>query len=336
MTLAEPAEAAYYPDFLSSFRALVDGLKGERVAVVGHIRPDGDCIGSQVAMTRMLRAEGVDAVAVNGDTVPRILKAFLGDTPFHEKGDYDLTGHKVVTVDSADPKRIGKDLQERVPEYAGNIDHHISNPNYAGTNFIDVTSAATGEILAGLFLDAGLPIDPLTAQALYIGIATDTGQFRFSSTTPRVFEIAQKLIACGANPAAAALELYENESMAKLQLLQRFLASFELKFSGRVCIGTLRACDFTESGATKEDTEGLVDYARAIDGVEIGVLVEESDGKIKGSFRAKDPVHRVDQLASNFNGGGHACAAGFNCDGDAESFKGRLIAVLEDHFDATA
>lgn len=322
----------YYSELSPRFAAALGQLKGKRVAVLGHVRPDGDCIGSQVALTRLLRAHEVDAIAVNHHQVPPMCAAFVGDTPFFLASEADLEGRIAVSVDCADHKRFGAALQERFPEVELNIDHHISNGLYAKENLIDGSSSATGEMLAGIFVDNGYAIDPVTAQALYIGIATDTGQFRFSQTTKQTFDLCRELMDHGADPAAAALELYEKESPAKLALLQRFLASFEYLCEGRVCLGLLRAADFAETGATKEDTEGLVDYARSIDGVEIGILLEQQAGMLKGSFRAKDPKHRVDQLARQFNGGGHACAAGFNPEEPLETFYPKLRHALEAHF----
>jgi phosphoesterase RecJ-like protein len=155
-----------------------------------------------------------------------------------------------------------------------------------------------------------MPVDALAAQGLYTGILTDTGQFRFTSTTRRTFLLAAELMARGAQPTEAGFELYERETTGKLQLLQRFLSSLRMECDGRVCIGTLVNGIFAETGSNTEDTEGLVDYARCIDGVDIGVLIEErSDGTVKASLRSKNPAFRLDQIAALFNGGGHACAA---------------------------
>ena len=322
----------YYPELSPRFATALASLKGQRVAVFGHVRPDGDCIGSQVAMTRLLRAHEVDAIAVNEHEVPPMCEAFVGDTPFFLAADVDLSDRVLVTVDCADRKRLGGETLDRIGAIALNVDHHISNGLYAEENLIDGASSATGEMLAGIFVDNAYTIDPVMAQALYIGIATDTGQFRFSQTTKQTFDLCRALMDHGADPAAAALELYEKESPAKLALLQRFLASFDFQCGGRVCLGLLTQKDFDETGARKEDTEGLVDYARSIDGVDIGILLEERAGMLKGSFRAKDPKHRVDQLARLFNGGGHACAAGFNPDEPLATFLPKLRAALDAHF----
>jgi phosphoesterase RecJ-like protein len=324
--------ALYFPKHSAAFMQAIEGIRGRPVAVLGHVRPDGDCIGSQVAMARVLREMGFDAVCYNHHKVPENCASFVGDTPFFVDEEGVDTSRVAISVDCADRKRLGPVLQEAYPQVYLNVDHHISNSLYAEHNIIEGSSSATGEILGGILLDNKLPIDEVTAQALYVGIATDTGQFRFSSTTRDTFEICCHLMERGADPASAAMQLYERESPAKLALLQRFLASFRYLCEGRVCIGIIDKEAWAATGATKEDTEGLVDYARSIEGVEIGVLLEETDGMMKGSFRAKDPVHRVDQLAIQFNGGGHACAAGFNPDSTLEEFYPRLVTALEKHF----
>lgn len=322
----------YYPQQKEAFTALLDAVKGHRVAVIGHMRPDGDCIGSQVALTRVLRAIGVDAVAVNRHEAPRDIEPVVQDTPLLVWDQFENNDHISINVDCADPIRISQKLLDIFPKPLGNIDHHLSNPGYGEINIIESDSAATAEVLAGLFFDFDLPVDAVTAQALYVGIATDTGQFRFPSTTEQVFKICSRLIDCGASPSEAAKHLFENERFNKLALLQRFLASLRLELGGRVCVGRLPLKVYEDTSAWREEAEGFVDYARDISGVEIGLLLEEyEDGMLKGSLRAKDAKYRVDQVAQKFGGGGHACAAGFNVDSKIPDFYLDIVAALEEH-----
>lgn len=324
--------SSYFTEETRQFRDAIAALPARRLAILGHVRPDGDCIGSQVGLARVLRSLGYDVVCYNQHSVPGNCRSFVGDTPFFLAEEGVEQDRVAISVDCADRRRLGKVLDAAFPEIFLNIDHHISNTAYGVHNIICGHASATGEMLGGMILEAGLPLDAVSAQALYVGIATDTGQFRFASTTRDTFEICCHLMEHGADPAAAAMELYERESPAKLALLQRFLASFHYVCEGRVCIGIIQDADWAATGAIKEDTEGLVDYARAIEGVEIGILLEEHEGALKGSFRAKNPVHRVDQLARQFNGGGHACAAGFNPEATLDAFYPRLVAALEGHF----
>jgi phosphoesterase RecJ-like protein len=319
---------AYYPETSPLFKQLVASLAGKKIAVVGHVRPDGDCIGSQVGLCRAMLSQGIEAICVNHDEVPGTLKFLIENTPFYRGEDFDFDGWDIVSVDCADAKRTGPSVAPHMSRTLGNIDHHISNTLYGATNLIEGTSSATGEILAGFFLDCEIEIDAHTANALYVGIATDTGQFRFHSTTRHTFEISGKLIEQGVDLNLVNLELYERESFARLELLQKFLQSLVLHFEGRVCIGLLEDGVYELVGAKTEDSEGLVDYARSIEGVDIGVLVEERDGKIKGSLRAKEQKFRCDKIAKQFNGGGHAAAAGLNYEGSIEAFVPLLLNAI--------
>lgn len=327
-----------YPQLHDTFLRLLDSCAGRRIVVVGHARPDGDCIGSQVALARLLIARGVDAVCCNPDSVPRRLEFLVPSGLNFVPLETALAEQRVaIFVDCADRNRASVRFADAFPRPLGNIDHHLSNPNYAEFNLVDTPSAATAEILAGLAQDAGLPLDPVIAMALYTGVATDTGQFRFAATTERTFRLSADLVAAGADPARMGLELYERETFGKLQLLQRFLASLETFADGRVCLGLLPEGIYEQTGTGIEDAEGLVDYARAIDGVEIGALVEVRGGAIKGSLRAKHADYRVDQLAAKFNGGGHACAAGLNVKGESlENFLPRFRAALLEQVEAVA
>jgi phosphoesterase RecJ-like protein len=313
-----------------AFQRLWELTEGRSIVVIGHARPDGDCIGSQVALARSLRAAGRDVVCVNPSPVPRRLQFLVRDEPVLGVDALPEGDQVAIYVDCADQARAGSVLQKRFPEPFGNIDHHVSNEDYAVHNCVQSDSSATCEILAALFLELDLKIDAETAQALYTGILTDTGQFRFATTTHLTFKLAAELVALGANPVEAGHELYEREPAGKLQLLQRYLASFEIHSNGRICVGTLAEGVFSDTETGPEDTEGMVDYARAIDGVMIGCLIEERKDGIKVSLRAENPTYRVDQIAAQFGGGGHACAAGLNITGiEAGEFRKQLIDALE-------
>ena len=323
----------YYPDFSGPFQALLASVRGMPVAVIGHARPDGDCIGSQVALSRILSALGSAAVCVNPDAVPRRLAYIATGTRFIRTDEALLLPEETlaVFVDCADHARAGERLKDRFPGPAGTVDHHLSNGGFGAINIVDSGSAASCEMLAGLFIDAGLAIDVVTATALFAGILTDTGQFRYSSTSQRTFDLAGELVSRGASPSEAGYELFERESAGKLRLLQNFLASLAMECGGRLCIGTLEAGVFESTGTTAEDTEGLVDFARCVDGVDVGVLIEEKpDGGVKASLRAKDPLCRLDLVAGKFGGGGHACAAGLNQKKGAGEFRALLIDAIEE------
>lgn len=319
---------------MRDFLNIIEKFKDRKVVVIGHMRPDGDCIGSQVALVRGLRAVGLDAVALNKNVVPRVLESFVGDTPFEHEDFSRYKDCAAITVDCSDIERIGEELGGLFPSIKLNIDHHISNENYAEDNIVHSEAAATCEILAELFIDSGIPIDPVTAQALYLGTATDTGQFCYGATSAKVFSLCARLVELGARPSIVANELYEQESLGRIMLLREFLGTLKLELKGRLCMGRITQGMFELAGADKEDTEGFVDYPRSIRGVEIAALIEElADGTIKGSLRAKDAQLRVDLLAKNFNGGGHACAAGFSYEESIDRFYPKFIEIAKKHLE---
>jgi phosphoesterase RecJ-like protein len=322
------APAAFFPALADRFAALLDRLAGQRVVVLGHQRPDGDCIGSQVALARLLAGRGIEAVCANPDPVPRRLTYLVGDVPFFRAAELPAGEWAAVLVDCADLGRTGQTLGARFPRPLACVDHHLSNDHGAEENLVDAEAAATAEMIAGLAFDLGLPVDAPTARALYAGILTDTGQFRFAATSRRVFELAGRLLDCGADPVEAGFRIYECETFGRMKLLQRFLASLELEHGGRICVGVLPRGVFAETGTSGEDTEGLVDYARAIEGVEVGVLLEARDGGTKGSLRGRNPAVRLDLVAAQFGGGGHACAAGLNIARPLAEVRAELIDAI--------
>jgi len=323
----------YFPQFTNELNSVIPTLRGKKVAVIGHIRPDGDCIGSQVALCRLLRSHEIDAFCLNQHAIPFNLTPFVGDTPFIADSqnppiDFDYR----IAVDCSATNRMGSVFSQLFQPIDFCIDHHISNKGFASINCIDAHAAATAEIIAGVALDLQLTIDPVTAQALYVGIATDTGQFRYAATTERTFELTAHLVRAGANPHAAAHELYERESEGRIHLLQKFLQTLETHLDGQLVFGKITQSMLQETGTRREETEGFIDYARNIDSVKIAALLEQQkDGTVKGSLRSKFPEYQVDQLAAKFNGGGHACAAGFHMDMPFEAFPSVFVETVKSH-----
>jgi phosphoesterase RecJ-like protein len=326
----------YFPKEAAQFAALLETFAGKKVAVIGHLRPDGDCIGSQVAVCRMLRARGCDATCVNGHAIPANLRAFVGDTPYIENGDFTRDGHEGFFTDCSDAGRAGPELAKMFPDAAANLDHHMSNPLFARENIVLPTAAAACFMIAAFALDAGIEFDATTAQALYVGIVTDTGQFQYPATTSDVLAVAAELLRRGASVRATTDAIYEHDTFARLALLQRFLKSLTLYENGRVCAGTITQADLTETQTTREDLEEFVNYARRIDGVDIAVLIEELNGSVKGSIRAKDERYRADLLAQKLNGGGHVLAAGFRLSNTPfVEGKNHILNTIRQHLQTT-
>ena len=321
----------YFPAHYDDFNDLLKAVRGRKIAVAGHMRPDGDCISSQFAVAEFLRQSGAaEVVCVNQNPVPQLYENFVGNEKMLEAETFDDSSFEIVTVDCADYRRSNEKLCERFPLPLACIDHHASNRPYAKINIIDQKASATAEIVAGLAFDAKLKISPQNADRLYMGIVMDTRQFTTTSTRAKTFEIATELVKAGADAPKVAIELYQREKLAKLKLLATYLQSLTMHCNGRVCIGLLPAGVYERTGAEKADSDGLVDYARSIDGVDIAVLLEDLKNGVKGSLRAKTPEYRVNEIAEHFGGGGHLAAAGFTAVGETvNSFYPKLLEHIE-------
>ena len=325
----------YYPDYSSLFQKLLQELRGQKVAIVSHVRPDGDSIGSQLGLCRILRTVRIEACVV-ADVLPQAFLPFAGDTPVYTSSDLSLGDFTPIFVDCADVSRAEKPLHKAYLRPFLNIDHHRSNTLYAAHNIVDEAAAATAEVLTALSCDAKIPLDAVTAQALFLGIATDTGQFLYTSASTRVFELCTYLTQCGARPDALDQALYQNEPFEKLQLLQRFLGSIRLEWGGKIGLACLKSQDYTETQTSTQHSEGFINYVRSIEGVQLAVFVDENaqTKALKLSLRAKDPKYRLDLLAQGFGGGGHACAAGLTVQEAYETFLPKFLSEARSHVEA--
>lgn len=323
----------FFPELEKPFAELLQACRGKNIAVAGHMRPDGDCVASQFALADMLVQEGAkNAVCVNQNTLPRLYENFKYGRDYIDAETFSDDTYEIITVDCADYSRTNLNLCARFPKPLGCIDHHFSNNSVARINAIDPKASATAELIAGMAFDAGIKITPENANRLYMGIVMDTRQFTTSSTRALTFEIAGRLVECGADIARTAIELYQRETLGKYKLLGLFLETLKLYENSRICIGVLREGIFAETGSEKADSDGLVDYARSIDGVEIALVLEQMPNGVKGSLRAKNPESRVNEIAAIFGGGGHLAAAGFTAQGERiETFYEKILSIIKEH-----
>ncbi|WP_138751546.1 DHH family phosphoesterase [Paenibacillus sinopodophylli] len=286
--------------------------------VVSHVQPDGDAISSTVVVGWLLQKLGKTFVLINESELPSRL-SFLDqyETIVHYKTSVpDRKFDAVISIDCADFKRIG----EVAGSFASdakllNIDHHPTNNGFGTVNVIRSEAAATVEILFDLLERAGIACDLDCGTAIYTGLLTDTGGFRYSNTSPRVMEIASHLLALGVSGNELADHLLEKMTRAKLNLLQ--LALNRLTFTDNLEIGWvyIGKDDLRDTGAIPEDLEGIVNYALNVDGVEVGILFKETeDGAVKASIRSAGKAN-VAAIAQQFGGGGHIRAAGCRLEG---------------------
>jgi len=301
--------------------------ESESILVFYHVSPDGDCIGSTLAMVDALKKAGKRAVAVKVDPVPRILDYLPGlDThflPYNEvEGEWDLA----LILDCGDLPRVGAAISAvGKTKRTVNIDHHITNDAFGDDNYLDFTAAATGELVYLIIRELGVPVDFDIATCLYTAIAADTGGFKYDNSAPRTFRIAADLVEAGARPYEIASAIWENESMARLSLLSQALSTLQVDPTGQIAWISVTRDMLLRTGACEEDVEGLVNYARKVSGVEVGMLFREApDGKVRVGLRSRGTVD-VGDIAKGFGGGGHARAAGCGLATDMEEARIKVL-----------
>jgi phosphoesterase RecJ-like protein len=296
---------------------VISALKSAgRVILATHTHPDGDAIGSLVAMRKVLEAIGISSrvfIAAQDLPLPEELATFdLGDV-VHED-TVDVRGRTVVFLDcgNADRTPLGDKLPE-IPVLV-NIDHHHDNTRFGTINWIDAGASSTAELVWEFAQLVGVPITADLAEPLYVGLLTDTGRFSYENTTPRAHAMAADLIEAGVDLTGVRRRLYEDVRPAKLHLLRYALESMAIHGDGLLISARVTAEDFAAAGATEAHAEGIIDVLRAVRGVRIAALareLEQQPGTFKVSLRAADPTIDVSAIARESNGGGHPQAAGF-------------------------
>ena len=305
--------------------------------LLSHVRPDGDAIGSQIALGCALMAAGKSVRLFNEDGLPESLTFMRGAEHIERPPAEPVVAEVVIALDTATRPRLGEGCLRavaNVPLWL-NIDHHISNPGYGDLNLIDATSPATGEILYELIIALGLPLPEATRDALYVAVSTDTGSFQYPSTTAKTYDMAADLIRRGLDVGTLNSNTYDNHPFRRLELLRALLGTLELSSNGLVAHWTLDAATRRELALCPEDSEGLIDVIRAIRGVQVAVFFEESpDGKSRVSMRSKDRRYDVCQIATEFGGGGHSLAAGIRMHDPIDLAKARVLAAIQRRIDA--
>lgn len=291
-----------------------------------HLQPDGDSIGSTLALSMALRKFGKRTVVAEVDPIPRIYQFLPGVdhlVPWDQvEGEFDLA----VFLDCGDLDRIGE-AKELLPRAKAtvNIDHHTTNTLYGDHNFLDYRAAAAGEIVHRLIHEMGIPLDRRIATCLYTSIVTDTGYFRYENTTIDTHMAVSELFLYDIDTVAVAEALYDNEPLHRLKLIGKALDNLTVDESGRIAWIEVPRSMLREVGATDEDTEGLVNYARSLQGVQVGLIFRETaDGRIRVGFRSRRDVD-VSQIAGELGGGGHPRASGCTLDGPMEAAREKVL-----------
>jgi phosphoesterase RecJ-like protein len=312
------------------FDAVADALRRARsVFTTVHQRPDGDALGSQLALAAFATALGAKVWMANADPVPPRY-AFLPGARRIRTGSAGLPRRfdVAVVLECATLDRAGRTgAVARRAQRIVNVDHHLNNRMYGHFNLVDPQAPATIMLMEELRRRLGAPLDPAVAMQFYVGLYTETGGFRYSNTTPGVLRLASELVEAGVNPKIVGEHIYERMPLRRLKLLGRALESLTLRDG--VAWMTVTRADYAAMGATEEDTEDFVEYPRAVAGAALAVFLRETpEGNVRASLRAKSSLP-VNRIAERFGGGGHAYAAGCTVPcADAETARRRLAAAI--------
>jgi len=309
---------------------ILDGLRESRtVCVVGHIRPDGDCVGSQLGLTLALEHEGKKVCCWNEDPIPQKYE-FLDPDKLFQKPKPGQSFDCVVATDAASFERlgvVGRCVAER--KLLINIDHHESNTRYGDLNWVSAREASTGELIYRLLKTAKWPVTKPIANCLFTAVSTDTGSFQYMTTRPGTYHIAGELVSRGANLARICDEVYQSYPLSRARLLRHIYSHFHLTHQNQIAYFWLKKADFTRTGADSSDTEGLIDHIRAIAPVVVACVFEEIEpGLTRISLRSKSEKVNVNEIAAQFGGGGHPAAAGARIPGNPLSVQRKVISAI--------
>src|SRR5688572_21102473 len=302
-------------------------LQRRSFLITSHERPDGDSIGSQLAMAFALDALGKQVRIVNADSAPDHYQDFPGMARIEIATTVDASGSDaVIVMECSDPSRTG--VTGIDGQFIINIDYHAGNRMYGALNWHDETSAACGEMVFDLIRALGVPLSLEIATHVYLAILTDTGSFHHSNITPRTFDICRQCVEAGVTPAVMARRVFDSNSFGKLKLIGALLDDMELADEGRLAILHLDDEMLAATGSTHNDTEGLINLpltAREIQAVVFFKVTD--DGDVRVSMRSKYDVD-VRSVASEFGGGGHKNAAGFTVSGPLEAVRMGIVRRL--------
>jgi phosphoesterase RecJ-like protein len=292
----------------------------DRAAVSTHVGADGDAIGSAAALVYLLRSLGAEAVFCHREGVPAYLRWLLPEEPLTELS----ANHNLLVVDTSRADRVGVDHGEDNPVRL-NLDHHEDNPLYGEYNIVDGKAAASAEIVARVFKELDVPLEGRPAEAIYTGISTDTGGFRFRNVSPAAHELVADLLRAGVVPAEVDYRINRTGSIEQLNIVGLSLANAE-RF-GEALVSTVDNADYERANATELDSKESIDRLRTVSGVDVVAHLREVEGGTKASLRSESVD--VGEIARRFGGGGHRLAAGYTTHGkNPEEAKDELLEIL--------
>jgi len=303
-------------------------------AVVSHVRPDGDAIGSVLALGHALEQLGKSVRYLNNDGCPKSLEFLPGSEKVEISGEVGVLKVEVaITLDTAAPMRIGEGSLEAIKnaKLLINIDHHISNPGYGDLSYVDPNSPATGQIIYELLISLGLPVSRISRDSIYVAVSTDTGSFQYPGTTQRTYEMAADLVGRGLNVGKINQLIYDNQPYRRVELMRALLNTLDRSDDGLIVWWDLPMATKNELELLDDDSEGLIDFIRSVHGVVVAVFFEDLDGgKVRVSMRSKDARVNASEICGVFGGGGHALAAGIRMPGPLEEAREKVLAVIRE------
>jgi phosphoesterase RecJ-like protein len=317
---------------MTDIKKIVDLIyKKKNILILPHILPDGDTIGSSLALYFMLKDLGKIPCILLDEEIPYNIK-FLPHQYICKALDDDFIPDLVISIDCSDLERLGNRRKyiDRVQESL-NIDHHVTNTFFAKYNFVDSSAAATGEIIFEVIQSMQAKMTKDIATCLYTALSTDTGSFKYDNTSPRTHTIVAELLQCSIDLNYINTEIYQNKPINKIKLLTDVLNTLEFYFSGKLAMMCITENMLKKNNIKLADIDGLIEFARDIDGVEVGVLFKEiAKQEIKVGFRSKYNID-VSQVAEKFGGGGHKKASGCTIHGDIEKAKKIIIETMKNY-----
>ncbi len=305
----------------------------QKFLLTTHIRPDGDALGSVLAMAEALRRLGKEVQAVVASPLPpryRFLEPCGRVESFEPPGDAFRGADAVLVIDTGTWGQLGSfgPFLQTLPAAKVVIDHHVTQDDLGALRLVDTSAEAAGRLVREAIRALGVSLSPTMATALFVALAMDTGWFRHSNTTAATFTLIAELMAAGARPELLYQELFEQNSLPRMKLMGLVLNRLETANQGQVAWSEIRKTDYPATGAVPSDTEDLVNLMLSVRGVEVGLLfMEQPRGGIKVSFRARSRVD-VGRVAEQFGGGGHRPAAGATLTGTLEEARARILEAV--------
>lgn len=306
---------------------IADAIHARRRFVISsHVRPDGDAIGSQLAMAFALDALGKEVAIVNRDPVPGPLEAFPGtdrvQVAAEAAGDYDAA----IVMECSALERTGVAGLDRA--FVINIDHHQGNTGYGAINWFDAGAAACAEMVFDLIVALGVPITPAIATHIYVAILTDTGSFHYSAISARTFDICRQLVEAGVDPPKIARAVFDSNTLGRLKLFGAVLGAIDLEHDGRLAVMRVDQQMAREAGGTYEDTEGLINLPLTVREIRASVFFKELTAtEYRVSLRSKGAID-VAAVAKRFDGGGHRNASGCTVRGSFAEARAQIVDAM--------